>query len=75
MNYRWLFGMALVSALALGAAERLHFPIKEYKLDNGLRVILSEDHSAPTYSICITYNVGSRNERRGAPASRTFSNT
>jgi zinc protease len=37
----------------------------EHKLKNGLRVILSEDHSAPTYSISVTYNVGSRDERRG----------
>jgi predicted Zn-dependent peptidase len=37
----------------------------EHKLKNGLRVILSEDHSAPTYSISVTYNVGSRDERDG----------
>src|ERR1700693_3789433 len=38
---------------------------KEFKLKNGFRVILAEDHSAPTYSICVTYNVGSRDERPG----------
>ncbi len=65
MNFRGLILTALLTALLPGAAERLHFPIKEYKLDNGLRVIFSEDHSAPTYSICITYNVGSRDERQG----------
>ena len=37
----------------------------EHRLKNGLRVILSEDHSAPTYSIAVTYNVGSRDERDG----------
>jgi len=37
----------------------------EQRLKNGLRVIVSEDHSAPTYSICVTYNVGSRDERSG----------
>ncbi len=37
----------------------------EHRLKNGLRVILSEDHSAPTYSISVTYNVGSRDERDG----------
>src|SRR5437867_11251586 len=37
----------------------------EHKLKNGLRVILPEDHSAPTYSISVTYNVGSRAERPG----------
>jgi len=38
---------------------------KEYKLKNGMRVILSEDHNAPTYSISVTYNVGSRDEKPG----------
>ena len=38
---------------------------KEFKLKNGLRVLLAEDHSTPTYSICVTYNVGSRDERPG----------
>ncbi len=46
-----------------GKAIRLEF--EEFKLENGLRVILAEDHSAPTYSISVTYDVGSRNERPG----------
>jgi zinc protease len=37
----------------------------ETKLPNGLRVILSEDHTAPVYSIIVHYNVGSRDERPG----------
>ncbi len=58
------FIFALVaSAIALSAAPEVAF--KEYKLKNGLRVILSEDHSAPTYSIAVTYNVGSRDEKAG----------
>ena len=35
------------------------------KLDNGLRVIIAADHSAPVYGIAVTYNVGSRDERPG----------
>ena len=42
-----------------------YVPFREFTLKNGLRVILSEDHAAPTYSICVTYNVGSRDERPG----------
>jgi predicted Zn-dependent peptidase len=38
---------------------------QQFTLKNGLRVILSEDHSAPTYSIVVNYDVGSRNERPG----------
>jgi len=40
-------------------------PIQQFKLDNGLRIVMSEDHSAPTYAISVTYNVGSHNERVG----------
>jgi zinc protease len=43
----------------------LQIPIQQFKLDNGLRVVMSEDHSAPTFSICVTYNVGSHDERQG----------
>src|SRR6478736_984482 len=35
------------------------------KLENGLRVIISEDHYAPVYAICVAYKVGSKDERRG----------
>jgi predicted Zn-dependent peptidase len=35
------------------------------KLKNGMRLIVSEDHVAPTFSIAVIYNVGSRNERQG----------
>ena len=47
------------------APKPLRIPIVQYKLDNGLRIVFSEDHSAPTYGISITYNVGSHNEHPG----------
>jgi predicted Zn-dependent peptidase len=34
-------------------------------LPNGLRVILSEDHSSPIVHVRLTYHVGSKNERPG----------
>lgn len=46
-------------------AQPFRVRFQQYALENGLRVILSEDHSAPTYSICVTYDVGSRDERPG----------
>ena len=56
---------ALVStALAADQGPR-KISYHDVKLKNGLRVILSEDHSAPTYAIALTYNVGSRNEVAG----------
>jgi zinc protease len=56
-----------MSASENSAARTQPFKVRfqEYTLKNGLRVILSEDHSAPTYSICVTYSVGSRDERPG----------
>jgi predicted Zn-dependent peptidase len=40
-------------------------PIEMYTLGNGLRVVLSEDHSVPVVSVAVYYDVGSRNEREG----------
>jgi predicted Zn-dependent peptidase len=39
--------------------------ITDYRLDNGLRVVLNEDHSAPLVAINLWYHVGSKNERPG----------
>ena len=50
---------------AAKAAPGRTIQFQDVRLKNGLRVILSEDHSAPVYSIAVTYNVGSRNEVKG----------
>src|SRR5437867_488037 len=41
------------------------FDVREHRLDNGLRILTLEDHSAPLVSFQIHYAVGSRNERPG----------
>ncbi|HYH78421.1 MAG TPA: pitrilysin family protein [Longimicrobium sp.] len=41
----------------------MQIPIERYELDNGLKVVLSEDHTTPVVALNIWYNVGSRNER------------
>src|SRR3954469_16992269 len=51
----------LAGVVTLGADNTIKFT--DLKLKNGLRVILSEDHSAPTFSIAVTYNVGSADEK------------
>ncbi len=38
---------------------------QEHKLDNGLRVILSEDHSVPVVAVDVWYHVGSALEEKG----------
>jgi zinc protease len=45
-----------------GAVTRLGYPIVQHTLDNGLRVISSPDHIAPSVAINIWYDVGSRDE-------------
>lgn len=65
---RFVVAGALV-ALTLGASapasSRSDVAFTDTRLKNGLRVIIAEDHNAPVYSIAISYNVGSRDERRG----------
>src|SRR6187397_200188 len=62
-------GLALVAALAgaatLAAQSAPRVAFTDTKMKNGLRVIISEDHSAPVFSIAVTYNAGSRDERKG----------
>ena len=38
---------------------------EEHTLDNGLRVVLSEDHSVPVVAVNVWYHVGSANEEKG----------
>ena len=39
--------------------------IEEYRLANGLRVVLNRDESVPVVAVAVYYDVGSRNERAG----------
>jgi len=59
-----LFIQGRVSAGEKGEAKELFKPYIE-TLDNGLKVILLEDHSAPVISYQTFFRVGSRNERPG----------
>jgi zinc protease len=45
--------------------SEMKIPIESYRLDNGLRVILSRDQRQPVVAVNLWYNVGSRNERQG----------
>ena len=39
--------------------------VDTYRLDNGMRIIVQEDHSIPSVALYIFYAIGSRNERPG----------
>jgi predicted Zn-dependent peptidase len=43
----------------------MQIPIDTFRLDNGLFVTLSEDHTAPIVAVNLWYHVGSANERVG----------
>jgi zinc protease len=46
-------------------AITLDYPIVQRRLDNGLRVISSPDHGAPSVAVNLWYDVGSRDEEPG----------
>ncbi|MFT4107998.1 M16 family metallopeptidase [Propionicimonas sp.] len=45
--------------------DELNYPIHQRSLDNGLRVVVSPDHSVPLAAVNLWYDVGSRDERPG----------
>ncbi|MEK6299414.1 MAG: insulinase family protein [Acidobacteriota bacterium] len=61
------FSLSCFLALTAGAqqARKIKLDFKDVRLKNGLRVLVVEDHTAPVVSVAITYDVGSRNERKG----------
>jgi zinc protease len=61
-----LFILCAVFFLASSAdAQEWKPPTSMKKLPNGLTVVVSEDHSAPTFGICISYGIGFRLEPEG----------
>ncbi len=61
------FAFAQPASAPAKAAPTKIAPVKfsDMHLDNGLRVILVEDHYAPVYAIAVSYSVGSKDERQG----------
>ena len=58
--------LALLAATVTATAQKApHYPIEQFQLPNGLKVILSQDHSTPVVGLALAYDVGSRNEMQG----------
>jgi zinc protease len=58
--------LALSIPVATAAAQDLpELAFEKYVLDNGLQVILHEDHTVPMVSVNVWYHVGSKNEKPG----------
>ena len=73
---RWLTAAILFASLGVATAQVVRLPngvtrgptvegITEYRLANGLRIVLFADQSKPTATVNITYLVGSRHENYG----------
>ena len=59
---RFILTLCLTAVIGATAAQRAPIQFEEYDLDNGLHVILHEDHSAPIAMVSVMYHVGSKNE-------------
>jgi len=60
--------LLLLLALLLfqpAAAGQMKLPITLFKLDNGLTLVVSEDHTTPIFGLSVVYGVGFRLEPRG----------
>ena len=54
-----------MGGMTAGTATTLAYPIVQTTLPNGLRVVASPDHGAPSVAVNLWYDVGSRDEQTG----------
>jgi predicted Zn-dependent peptidase len=61
-----LLSLMLGAGLSVPAAtpSGINVPVTYYKLKNGLKVVLSPEHSAPLVTVAVYYNIGFRIEPR-----------
>ena len=57
--------LLLAPCVLLVQAADVHVPIENYKLSNGMRVVLSQDNAVPVVAVYLIYNVGARAEEKG----------
>lgn len=68
-HFKLKTGIILCLALAIAGCSSekesdgaFKVPVEYYKLDNGLKVILSQDNTSPTVTVAVYYNIGFRIE-------------
>jgi zinc protease len=60
------FLLSLVSLPALAQTpDKIDIPFQKFVLDNGLTLVVHEDHKAPIVAFNVWYHVGSKNEKPG----------
>lgn len=62
-----LAGLGLSMSAFAASSDKWDLPVHVKKLDNGMVVVVSEDHSSPTVGVSVVYHVGMRLE----PKNRT----
>jgi zinc protease len=60
-----VFLAAFFAAGAFAQEKEIDIPFQKFVLDNGLTVIVHEDHKAPIVAVNVWYHVGSKNEKPG----------
>jgi len=59
------FILAALLAATGAFARPVNVPVEYYRLPNGLKVVISEAHTAPTVTVAVYYGVGFRVEPKG----------
>ncbi|HEX4914567.1 MAG TPA: hypothetical protein VFV51_11435, partial [Vicinamibacterales bacterium] len=65
MRFLYLVAALLLFVTAPVPAQTFTVPVEYFKLNNGLKVVVSEDHSAPVVLVEVIYNIGFRLEPKG----------
>ncbi len=71
ITWRVLFLLILLPVVLIGQGNKMSgnllidIPYQKFVLDNGLTVIIHEDHKAPIVAVNVWYHVGSKNEKAG----------
>jgi zinc protease len=60
-----IFALALMASGVFAQSADVDIPFQKFVLDNGLTVIVHEDHKAPIVAVNMWYHVGSKNEKPG----------
>lgn len=60
-------GLVLLATMPASAAQPsiVRIPLAMHTLKNGLKIVVSEDHSSPIFGICVAYGIGFRLEPPG----------
>jgi zinc protease len=58
--------LPLMGLLCAGLfAAQFNVPVEKFKLDNGMKIVLSVDNTVPVIAVYMIYNVGARSEEKG----------